>query len=132
MFEASIPFPKNAPDPEHFEKAVELGRVLVTNDQPFVDTAHQWLEKGRRFKGMVTWPRAHYKRMTIGDLVRKFDELAAQDQPFDPDYPIVRIKPDYCIDADPVRASSRSGVVGRTGNSRPERQETDSGILSKR
>ncbi len=32
--------------------------------------------------------------MTIGDLVRKFEELAAKDQPFDPDYPIARIKPD--------------------------------------
>ena len=85
---------EDALDPEHFEKAAELGRVLVTNDQPFVDTAHQWLEQGRRFKGMVTWPRAHYKRMTIGDLVRKFEELAAKDQAFDPDYPIVRIKPD--------------------------------------
>ena len=86
--------PEDALDPEHFEKAAELGRVLVTNDQPFVDTAHQWLEKGRRFKGMVTWPRAHRKRMTIGDLAGKFEELAAKDQPFDPDYPIVRIKPD--------------------------------------
>ena len=86
--------PKNAPDPDHFAKAAELGRVLVTNDQPLVDVAHQWLEKGRRFKGMVTWPRAHYRRMTMGDLLRKFEELAAKDQPFDPDYPIVRFKPD--------------------------------------
>ena len=43
---------------------------------------------------MVTWPRAHYKRMTIGDIVRKFEKLAAKDQPFDPEYPIVRFKPD--------------------------------------
>jgi len=86
--------PEDTPDPKHFEKATELGRVLVTNDQPLVDNAHQWTEEGRRFKGMVTWPRAHYRRMTIGDLVRKFEELAAKDQPFDPDYPIARIKPD--------------------------------------
>jgi hypothetical protein len=86
--------PEDAPDPEHFEKAAGLGRVLVTNDQPLVDNAHQWMEEGRRFEGMVTWPRAHYRRMTTGDLVRKFEELAAKDQPFDPDFPIVRIKPD--------------------------------------
>jgi len=86
--------PKNAPDPDHFAKAVELGRVLVTNDQPLVDVAHQWLEEGRRFKGMITWPREHYKRMSIGDLLRKFEELSAKDQPFHPDYPIVRFKPD--------------------------------------
>jgi len=43
---------------------------------------------------MITWPRDHYKRMSIGDLLRKFEELAAKGQPFDPDYPIVRFKPD--------------------------------------
>jgi hypothetical protein len=31
--------------------------------------------------------------MTPGDLVRKFEELAAKEQPFGPDYPIVRFKP---------------------------------------
>jgi hypothetical protein len=87
-------FPKNTVDPKHFEKAAELGRVLVTNDQPLVDIAHQWLEAGRRFKGLITWPQDHYDRMSIGDLLRKFEELAAQDQPFHPDYPIVRFKPD--------------------------------------
>ena len=34
-------FPQKTPDPEHFEKAAELGRALVTNDQPMVDIAHQ-------------------------------------------------------------------------------------------
>jgi hypothetical protein len=35
------------------------------------------VRKSSPFVGMVTWPRAHYKRMTIGDLVRKLEELAA-------------------------------------------------------
>jgi len=87
-------FPEETLDPEHFEKADELGRVLVTNDQPLVDIAHQWLKEGRRFEGMVTWPRAHHRRMTIGDLLREFEELAEKDEPFHPDYPIVRFKPD--------------------------------------
>ena len=86
--------PEDALDPKHFETAAELGRVFVTNDQPSIETAHQWLKEGRRFKGVVTWPQAHYKRMTIGDLVQKFEELAAKDQPFELDYPIVRFKPD--------------------------------------
>lgn len=87
-------FAEDTPDPEHFEKAAELGRALVTNDQPLVDIAHKWLEEGRRFKRMVTWPRAHYKRVTIGDLLQKFEELAEKNEPFNPDYPIVRFKPD--------------------------------------
>ncbi|HEX9725442.1 MAG TPA: hypothetical protein VGC53_14280 [Vicinamibacteria bacterium] len=81
-------------DPKHFEKAAELSRALVTNDQPLVDIAHEWLKKGRRFKGLITWPQEHYDRMSIGDLLRKFEELAAQETPFHPDYPIVRFKPD--------------------------------------
>jgi hypothetical protein len=87
-------FPKNTVDPKHFEKAAELSRALVTNDQPLVDIAHEWLKKGRRFKGLITWPQEHYDRMSIGDLLRKFEELAAQETPFHPDYPIVRFKPD--------------------------------------
>jgi len=42
---------------------------------------------------MVTRPRAHYNRMTIGDLLRKFEELTENDEPFDPDYPIVHFHP---------------------------------------
>lgn len=87
-------FPENTPDPEHFEKAAELGRALVTNDQPLVEIAHQWVIEGRRFTGMVTWPHRHYARMTFGDILRKFDELADLDEPFHPDYPIVRFHPD--------------------------------------
>jgi hypothetical protein len=63
--------PEDTPDPKHFEKALELGRVLVTNDQPLVDNASQWIEKGRPFKGLITWPRAHYRRMTMGLCGRK-------------------------------------------------------------
>lgn len=81
-------FPQKTLDPEHFEKAAELGRALVTNDQPMVAIAHQWLEEGRRFKGMVTWPRAHYNRMTIGDLLRKFEELTESDEPWGIPWPL--------------------------------------------
>ncbi len=86
--------PEDAADSRHFDKVVELGRVLVTNDQPLVDNANRWIEQGLRFKGLITWPRAHYRRMTMGDLLQKFEELAAKEQPFDPDYPIVHFKPD--------------------------------------
>jgi hypothetical protein len=43
---------------------------------------------------MITWPQDHHDRVSIGDLLRKFEELATQDQPFHPDFPIVRFKPD--------------------------------------
>ena len=39
--------PENAPDPEHSEKAVEPGRVFLTNDQPRGSIARRWVEEGR-------------------------------------------------------------------------------------
>ncbi len=43
---------------------------------------------------MITWPQEHYARMSFGDILRKFDELADKEEPFHPDYPIVRFHPD--------------------------------------
>lgn len=40
---------------------------------------------------MICWPRGHYTRMTPGDFVAAFEELARQDDPFA--YPIVHTKP---------------------------------------
>ena len=88
-------FPKATPDLQHFEKAAELDRVLVTNDQPSIDIAHSWLREGRSFRAMITWPQVHYDRMTDGDILEKFEPLAEQDEPFDPDYPIVHLTPDF-------------------------------------
>jgi hypothetical protein len=87
-------YAKRTPDAVHFEKAVELGRVLVTNDQPAIDIANHWLREARQFPGMITWPQEHYLRMSDGDIIRKFEELAEKDQPLDPDYPIVHFNPD--------------------------------------
>ena len=87
-------FPKRTPDDLHFEKAAELGRVLVTNDQPAIDIANRWLSEGRPFAGMITWPQEHYLRMSNGDFLRKFEELAEKDQPLNPDYPVIHFNPD--------------------------------------
>jgi hypothetical protein len=87
-------FLKRTPDDLHFEKAAELGRVLVTNDQPAIEIANRWLREGRPFVGMITWPQEHYRRMSDGDFLRKFEELAEKDQPLNPDYPIVHFNPD--------------------------------------
>ena len=86
-------FPEATPDQPHFEKAAELDRVLVPNDQPSIDIAHRWLREGRSFRGMITWPQVHYDRMTDGVILEKFEALAEQDEPFHPDYPIVHLTP---------------------------------------
>lgn len=65
--------------------------MLVTNDEPLQATAHQWLSERKTIPALIEWPQAKYKRMTIGEIVQKFEELAEQDQPFDPDYPIIHL-----------------------------------------
>lgn len=61
-------YPQGTQDPVHFEQAAKEGRVLITNDQPSLDTAHRWLGEGRAFKGVLTWPKKHHARMTIGEI----------------------------------------------------------------
>ena len=65
-------------------------RVLVSNDQPALEVANRWLSEGRRFR-LITWDRERYRKMSIGDLLRKFEALKEQDEPFDPDYPIIHL-----------------------------------------
>jgi hypothetical protein len=49
------------------------------------------VEACRELAGTCCWPRAHYARMTPGDFVEAFEDLARQDDPFA--YPIIHVKP---------------------------------------
>jgi hypothetical protein len=79
-------------DPAHFQRAVDLGRVLVTNDAGQEARAQEWHEAQRSFPGLVVWRQAVYDRMSYGQLVEVFEELARQDAPF-ATYPIIRVWP---------------------------------------
>ncbi len=79
-------------DPPHFERAVKLGRVLVTNDQGQEDRGHEWYETKRSFPGLIVWRQAVYDQMSYGEFVEAFEEIARQDDPFAL-YPIIRIWP---------------------------------------
>ncbi len=83
--------PEGADDLLHFERAIALSRVLVTNDEDQEVIADQWYRQGRPFPGIVAWRQKTYSQMTNGEIVEAFEELAARDNPFSP-YPIVRIK----------------------------------------
>lgn len=85
-------FPEGTQDSVHFERAATEGRVLVTNDRRVETIGHAWLETHKAFRGLICWPRSHYRRMTPGDFVTAFEALAAQDDPFS-GYPIVHITP---------------------------------------
>jgi Domain of unknown function (DUF5615) len=85
-------FPEGTDDPVHFARAIQEERVLVSNDIDMKLLAETWAAEGRRFPGLVWWPRRHYAAMTPGDFVAAFEELAARDDLFAA-YPIVHLKP---------------------------------------
>lgn len=85
-------FPEGTKDLPHFERAVKLGRVLVTNDDDQKQIAIRWYTEGRPFVGVVWWPQRQYRVMRPGDVVQRFDEYAGQDDPFAA-YPLLHLKP---------------------------------------
>jgi len=84
-------FPEKTPDLTHFERAVALGRVLVTNDEDQEVTADQWYRVGRPFPGLIAWRQKVYGQMTYGEILEYFEKLARQDHPFAA-YPILHVK----------------------------------------
>jgi hypothetical protein len=66
--------------------------VLVSNDEDQLLIALTWLMQGRPFLGLITWPQAHYTRMSVARFLNGFDDLAARDDPFG-QYPIVHFTP---------------------------------------
>lgn len=85
-------YPQKTPDQIHFEHAAKQGRVFVTNDRRIEkEIARPWFEAGRPFR-MICWPRSHYDRMSPGNFVKAFEELAEKDDPFPP-YAVIHLTP---------------------------------------
>ena len=84
-------FPEGTADEVHFEHAAKHEWVLVTNDEDHKVLGHRWLREGKMFAGLIEWAPKKYEQATIGDLVKMFEALAEQDEPFDPDYPIIHL-----------------------------------------
>ncbi len=85
-------FPEGTEDLPHFERAWVLGRVLVTNDDDQKRIAFEWYISGRGFPGVVWWPQEQYRRMRPGDVLKRFEEYAQQDNPFAA-FPVLHLKP---------------------------------------
>lgn len=84
-------FPEGTDDDLLFEYAAKNERVLVTCDKKIQLIADRWLEEGRSFR-MVTWKQEHYRRMSDGDFIRKFEARAEMDDAFP--FPIINFGPD--------------------------------------
>ena len=84
-------FPEASDDRDHFERAAREGRVLVGYDWHQRRIAHEWIKAGRPFRGLLTWKQRHHEQMTVGEFLKAFEDLAAEDDPFA--YPIRYITP---------------------------------------
>lgn len=85
-------YPEGVADLVHFARAAREGRILVSNDLDQLLIAAEWLAAGRPFRGLITWAKEYERRMSIGDILEAFEDLARQDDPFS-DHPVIRIKP---------------------------------------
>jgi predicted nuclease of predicted toxin-antitoxin system len=73
-------------DPELLDRAMELGRVMFTQDEDFLIEAHRRQKDGRAFYGIVY---AHQLNVTIGQCV---DDLELIARIYDPDDIINRVE----------------------------------------
>lgn len=85
-------YPEKTTDPIHFDRAVGMSRVLISNDDGQNVRATRWHAEGRLSRGLITWPQWVYGRMTCGELAEGLRGIAGQDDPLTP-YPIIHTRP---------------------------------------
>lgn len=83
-------FPETTEDEVLFEYAAREHLTFVTCDKGIHAIARGWIEEDRPFR-MVFWKFAHHARMSDGDFVDAFEDIAATPDAFT--YPIQYIKP---------------------------------------
>ncbi len=69
-----------ADDDRLLGRAMELGRVLCSQDDDLLAIAHSWLRTGCEFAGLVY---AHQLNITIGQAVRDLELIATLFDPVD-------------------------------------------------
>jgi predicted nuclease of predicted toxin-antitoxin system len=85
-------YPERTKDPIHFEEAARRNRVLVSHDVDQLKIGHTWIERGRPFKGLLTWPQVRYREWSESQILAAFEALAAEENPFPAAYPIRYLK----------------------------------------
>jgi hypothetical protein len=75
-------FSEGTDDEFHFDEAVRQGRVVVANDEDQHLAALERLALGSPFPGLVYWVQTVYTKMSDGEIIAFFGELAERDGPF--------------------------------------------------
>jgi predicted nuclease of predicted toxin-antitoxin system len=67
-------------DADVLERAMQLGRVVFTNDDDFLAIADKWQETGRPFAGVIY---VHQLKMTVGQTIADLEIIAKAGNPED-------------------------------------------------
>jgi predicted nuclease of predicted toxin-antitoxin system len=70
----------SAPDPVVFKRAIELGRVVFSEDQDFLVEAKRYQMEGLPFPGVIF---ARQRIVSIGDCVRDLELIMSAGSPED-------------------------------------------------
>jgi PIN like domain len=73
---------KRTKDPVVFAYAAERRWVWLSRDEAAVAHPSAWLREGRPFEGMLVWSQRYHLVMSIGDVLRRIEALAQEDDPF--------------------------------------------------
>ena len=65
-------------DERLLERAVDLGRVFVSNDEDLVAITHGWQREGRFFPGLI---RARQENFSIGAVIEDIEIIARLREP---------------------------------------------------
>jgi len=65
-------------DAELLERATNLGRILVSQDEDLLREAALWLMSGRDFSGLAY---AHQLRITVGQMVQDLELISTATSP---------------------------------------------------
>ena len=71
---------KGTPDNIVLDRAIELQRVVFTQDEDFLAIANRSQQEGVNFAGIIY---AHQKSVTVGDCIRDLEIIAKVNQPED-------------------------------------------------
>jgi hypothetical protein len=69
-------------DEQVFTYALEQGYVVLSSDERALWRPRRYREQGSSFLGMACWPQRHRSRMTIGEVVAAFEQMAKEEEPF--------------------------------------------------
>ena len=73
---------KGMSDDKIFAYAAANGWIWLSRDEAAVVHPATWQREGKLFEGMLVWSQRHHRVMSIGDVVRRIEAPAAEEEPF--------------------------------------------------